>query len=125
MSDAVLEITDENFDDETIAGNKLVMVDFFSEWSSECERVSTIVEEMAQKYVDRVKVRKVDIDRNAETAVRYDVLGAPTVIFFQQGEELGRVDGVITKAKFCEKMEQILKKVPPPPARPEPTLGPR
>ena len=124
MGDLVVEVTDENFEDETVAGSNLVVVDFVSEWAPDCKRVSEIVEHIGRKYADRVRVRRVDIDRNAETAVKYGVLAAPTVLFFNNGEEVGRVAGIVTKTRLFEEIESLLKKLPPPRKRPEPTLQP-
>jgi len=110
----VVHITDESFEEETIAGNVLVMIDFVSDWCQECEKVKPLVEELSLKYPGQLRTRRIDIDRSAETAVKYNVLNTPAILFFRGGEELDRMTGKIAKGKLVTKVESLLKPVPQP-----------
>ena len=112
MADAVVEITDENFEEETIAGHILVMVDFVSDWCTESQRTKPLVEELSTKYPGQLKTRRIDIDRSAETAVKFNVLNTPTILFFRGGEELDRMTGKIVRNKLVTKLESLLEPVP-------------
>lgn len=109
MADTVVEITDENFDEETIAGSILVMIDFVSDWCNESQRVKPLVEELSTKYPGQLRTRRIDIDRSAETAVRYNVINTPTILFFRGGEELDRMTGKIAKTRLVTKLESLLQ----------------
>ncbi len=119
MADLVQEITDYNFEDEALTGSNLVMVEFFSDWSPSCKRVTDLVLEVAQKYASRLKVRRVDIDRSTETVVRQRVLTVPTVVFYRNDEELDRISGnAITKSRLADRIEALIAQyVPQKPVR--------
>jgi thioredoxin 1 len=119
MTDLVQEITDYNFEDEALTGSNLVMVEFFSDWSPSCKRVTDLVFEVAQKYPGRLKVRRVDIDRSTETVVRQRVLTVPSVVFYRNDGELERMSGnTITKGRLAERIEALIAQyVPQKPVR--------
>lgn len=114
MADTVVQITDESFEEETIAGSILVMVDFVSDWCTESQKMKPIVEELSQKYPGQLRTRRIDIDRSAETAVKHNVLNTPAILFFRGGEELDRMTGKIAKGKLMTKVQSLLKPVPQP-----------
>ncbi|MCL2342675.1 MAG: thioredoxin [Firmicutes bacterium] len=93
---AVYHLTKDNFD-ETIARGKS-MVDFWASWCGPCKMLSPIIEAVAEKQGDAVKVCKVDIDAEPELANRFGILTIPTVIIFEDGEEVTRSIGVRPQA---------------------------
>ena len=119
MADLVQEITDYNFEDEALTGSNLVMVEFFSDWVPACKRVTELVYEVAPQYVGKLKVRRVDIDRSTETVVRQQVLTVPSVVFYRNDEELGRLAGQqIMKGRLTDKIDAlIVQYVPTKPIR--------
>lgn len=114
MADPVVRITDESFEEETIAGNILVMIDFVSDWCSESQRTIPLVDELATRYPGQLRTRRIDIDRNAETAVKCNVLNTPAILFFRGGEELDRLTGKIAKTKLVSTLEGHLEPMPRP-----------
>ena len=114
MADLVQEITDYNFEDEALTGSNLVMVEFFSDWSPSCKRVTDLVFEVAQRYVGRLKVRRVDIDRSTETVVRQCVLTVPTVVFYRNDDELDRISGnAISKGRLADRIDALIAQYVP------------
>ena len=99
-----LEITDENFADEIEAAEGLSMVDFWAEWCGPCRLVGPVVEELANEYSDRVKVGKMDVDANPDTAFRFNVRSIPSILFFKDGELVDTVVGALPKAMLEKKL---------------------
>ncbi|MCC5931685.1 MAG: thioredoxin [Cyclobacteriaceae bacterium] len=80
---------------QLIQGSKPILVDFFATWCGPCKMMQPELEEVSKRMGDRVKVVKVDVDKNPVAASKYQVRGVPTLILFQQGKILWRQSGVI------------------------------
>lgn len=89
--------------EKILSENKLVFVDFFASWCGPCKMFAPIVEQILQKYEDRVTVLKVDIDENSEIAEKYSIQSVPTSILFKDGDAVERVSGMIP-ASQCESL---------------------
>lgn len=83
--------------DEVIKGEKPVLVDFYADWCGPCQAMAPVVKEVKSEVGDKVKVLKVDIDKNPKAARIFNVRGVPTFILFKKGKQLWRQSGVITK----------------------------
>lgn len=109
MSDVIVEITDANFADEIESGEGLCMVDFWAEWCGPCRLVAPIVSDLADEYRDKgLKVGKLDVDANQQTAVRFSVRSIPSILFFKGGELVDQVVGAVPRAQLEEKLLQHL-----------------
>jgi thioredoxin 1 len=108
MSGAVTEVTDNNFQAEVIESEVPVLVDFWAPWCGPCRRVSPIVEEIASEKGDDLKVVKVNIDDNQQTAVKFNVMSIPTLMLFRHGEVKKTVIGAYPKRKLEEELEPAL-----------------
>lgn len=109
MADNVLTVTDTTFQDEVEASSGLTMVDFWAVWCGPCRIVAPVVEQLADEYAERgLKVGKLDVDENPQTAARYGIRSIPTVLFFKDGEVVDRVVGAMPKPVFEEKIHAHL-----------------
>ncbi len=108
MSGAVTEVTDNNFQAEVIESEVPVLVDFWAPWCGPCRRVSPIVEEIASEKGEDLKVVKLNIDENQQTAVKFNVMSIPTLMLFRHGEVKKTVIGAYPKRKLEEELEPAL-----------------
>jgi thioredoxin 1 len=108
MSGAVSEVTDNNFQSEVIEAELPVLVDFWAPWCGPCRRVSPIVEEIASERGEDLKVVKLNIDDNQQTAIKFNVMSIPTLMLFRHGEVKKTVIGAYPKRKLEEELEPAL-----------------
>jgi thioredoxin 1 len=108
MSGAVTEVTDDNFQAEVVESEIPVLVDFWAPWCGPCRRVSPVVEEIASEKGDDLKVVKLNIDQNQQTAIKFNVMSIPTLMLFKHGEVKKTVIGAYPKRKLEEELEPAL-----------------
>lgn len=104
----LLQITDENFDEEIINSELPAMVDFWAEWCGPCRMVGPMVEELAKEYEGKIKVAKMDVDKNRETPTRFGIRNIPTLILFKGGEVAHTIIGAQPKTSIEEELKKLL-----------------
>jgi len=102
-----LELTDSNFKEEIKDYKGISVVDFWAVWCGPCKMIGPIIEEIGEKY-ENVKVGKVDVDNNPDTAIEYGIRSIPTVLFMKDGEIVEKHVGSASKSVFFEKVEALL-----------------
>lgn len=90
-----------NFD-TIIRSGKPVLIDFFATWCGPCKMLSPILREVKDSLGDRVSIIKIDVDKNQQISSQYQVRGVPTMILFQNGKQLWRQSGVLTKEEIIK-----------------------
>ena len=96
---SVVKLTVENFEQEVLQAEKLVLVDFYADWCGPCKMMSPIVDEIAEEESE-IKVCNINIDQAMEIAQKYRVMSIPTFIAFKNGEEAGRQIGAVSKGEL-------------------------
>ena len=102
MSNGVLEVSNYNFESEVVNSEKPVLVDFWAEWCGPCKQIAPVVEEIAGEHSDKLKVCKMDVDANRETAVQFGIRSIPTLLIFKNGEVAGSQIGAVSKQQLLE-----------------------
>jgi thioredoxin 1 len=90
-----------NFD-TIIQSDKPVLIDFFATWCGPCKMLGPILKEVKDSLGDRVSIIKIDVDKNQQISSQYQVRGVPTMILFQNGKQLWRQSGVLTKEEIIK-----------------------
>jgi thioredoxin 1 len=104
-----VEVTDSNFENEILKSDKPCVVDFWAEWCGPCHMVSPILEEIAKEYEGKLKVGKLNVDENNQTAGKYGIMSIPNVLFFNGGKMVDQIIGAVPKKHFIEKVEKLVK----------------
>ena len=105
-SNAITEVTDANFDSDVLKHDKPVLIDFWAAWCGPCRAIAPIVEELAGEYQGRVKVGKMDVDRNGATHMRYKVTGIPTLLVFKNGQVVEQLVGYRSKDDISKALDR-------------------
>lgn len=101
MSDNITHVSKNTFDDDVLKADRPVLVDYWAEWCGPCKMIAPILEEIAGEYGDRVKVCKVNVDENQETAAKYGIRGIPTLMLFKNGDVEATKVGAVSKSQLA------------------------
>jgi thioredoxin 1 len=104
-----LTFTDSTFDTDVINSEVPVLVDFWAEWCGPCRMMGPTVDQVATEYSGKVKVGKIDVDSNQQTAARYGIRGIPTLLLFKDGKIVEQKVGAIGKPEFQRMLEKHLQ----------------
>ena len=103
-----LQFTDANFEQEVLQSEVPVLVDFYADWCGPCKMMSPIIDELAHEMEGKVKIGKLNVDNNEETAKKYRVMSIPTMIVFVNGQAVDSLMGAVPKQKLVEKLNAVL-----------------
>lgn len=95
---------------EMIQSEKPVLVDFFAEWCGPCKMMAPVLRELKSELGDQVTILKVDVDKNAEAAMKFGIQGVPTLILFQNGKIRWRQSGVVPAHLIKQALQQFTGK---------------
>ena len=107
MAGSITEVTDNNFQAEVLENDKPVLVDFWAPWCGPCRVVAPVLEDIASER-DDLRIVKLNVDDNQQTAARYNVLSIPTLILFRNGEVAHQIIGAMPKSRLLQEIEPAL-----------------
>ena len=108
MSEHVCAVSDESFEMEVLKAGLPVLVDFWAEWCQPCKMINPAVKEIAEEYVGRLKVFKLNVDENTQTPTKYGVRGIPAILVFWEGAVVGRKVGVLSRLQLAAFLDESL-----------------
>ena len=101
------EVTDKNFEEEVLKNDKPVMVDFWAPWCGPCQVMGPIIEEIVQEVGDKMKIVKLNVDENPQTASQYQIMSIPTIKIFKGGEVIKDFMGLQSKEVLVAEINNI------------------
>lgn len=104
----ILETTDATFDRDVLRADVAVLVDFWGEWCGPCKALVPLLEQLAKDYAGRLKIAKVELDKNQRTALAYGVRSAPTMLLFKHGKVQATQMGLVSKAQLTRVIDAAL-----------------
>ena len=108
MAGNVVVLTDQKFQAEVLDSSTPVLVDFSAKWCGPCKALAPVIEQLADDYSGRVKVAKLDIDNNRQSAGQYGIQSVPTMIIFQNGQPVKKLVGLSPKNRIAAALDELL-----------------
>ena len=108
MSENIHEFTDQSFDTDVVQADLPVLIDFWADWCGPCKAIAPTIEEIAGDYAGKVKVGKLNVDQNQNTAMQYGVRSIPTLLIMKSGEVVSQIVGAVPKENITEALDKIL-----------------
>ena len=108
MSENIVHISDESFEEEVLQSERPVLIDYWAEWCGPCKMIAPVLDEIATEYSDRLKVVKLNIDDNPQTPPKYGIRGIPTLMVFKNGQVEATKVGAVSKAQLTAFLDDSL-----------------
>ncbi|MBY5993219.1 thioredoxin TrxA [Ferrimonas balearica] len=102
MSDKIVQLSDDSFENDVLKADKPVLVDFWAEWCGPCKMIAPVLDELADEYGDQITIGKLNVDQNTDTPPKYGIRGIPTLLLFKGGELAGTKVGAASKTQLKE-----------------------
>ena len=103
-----VEVTDQTFASEVERSPIPVLVDMWAPWCGPCRMLAPAIEQLAGELAGRVKVAKLNVDENQQTAGRFNISGIPAMLIFQNGQEVDRIVGLAPKVQIAQRLQRFI-----------------
>ena len=100
--------TDLTFDSEVLKSDVPVLVDFWATWCGPCKMIAPVLMEIAGEKDGQLKIAKLDVDQNPETAQKFGVMSIPTLLLFKNGQEVSRIVGYRSKGQLVQQLDRAM-----------------
>ena len=100
MSDTIVHVSDDSFEQDVLSSDKPVLVDYWAEWCGPCKSIAPVLEEIADEYQEKMTVAKINVDDNPSPQPKYGIRGIPTLMLFKNGAVEANKVGAVSKAQL-------------------------
>ncbi len=108
MTEGLVHSTDADFEKDVIQSELPALVDFWAPWCGPCQMIAPVLEELAAAYAGRLRIVKINVDEQGQTAQRYAVQAIPTLLLFKGGEIKEKVVGFLSKSKLASLLDKYV-----------------
>ncbi|MBW3574077.1 MAG: thioredoxin [Actinobacteria bacterium] len=105
---STITLSDATFQEEIASSSETIIVDFWAEWCGPCRKIAPVLDELAAEHAGKLRVAKLNVDDNPETARRFQVMSIPTLLVFQDGEPKKRLVGAKGKSQLSAELAEFL-----------------
>ena len=108
MSNNTLEFNEASFKDDVLDSDKPVLVDFWAEWCGPCKMLTPTIDELAEEYLGKAVIGKVNVDNNPTIASEYGIRSIPSLLFFKGGKVQNQIMGAVSKTDMANALNELI-----------------
>lgn len=105
----IIELTDQNFEEKVLNAKCFMLVDFWAEWCNPCQILAPILEEIANEYLNKIQIGKLNIEKNPKTAPMYSIRGIPALLLFHESQVIATKIGAVSKLQLQKFLDENVK----------------
>ena len=109
MTNNIVHISDESFEEEVLNSSVPVLIDYWAEWCGPCKMIAPILDELVEEYGEKIKIVKLNIDENPETPPKYNIRSIPTLMIFKDGNVEATKVGAVSRSQLAAFIDSSLE----------------